>query len=274
MEIDMIQEVKNYFIKYGLDIIAAIFILIGGVYLSRKLRKIARRFLEKASIDISLVGFISQLIYVLCVVFVGVSVLNKLGMPTTSFVAVLGAAGFAVGLALQGSLSNFASGVLILIFKPFRVKDFIEGSGVSGIVEEIQIFNTILKTVDNKTIVVPNSKLTSDNIINYTLQDKRRIDFVFGVSYDNDIKKVKSVIRGIFEKEVRILNDPNPIIGVLEFGDNSINIVARPWVKTEDYWPVYFDIMEKVKYEFDKNEIEIPYPQRVVYLKTKDEDEK
>ncbi|KXZ40780.1 small conductance mechanosensitive channel [Alkalithermobacter thermoalcaliphilus JW-YL-7 = DSM 7308] len=267
MQIDIIQEINKYIVVYGMDILTSIAVLVVGIYLSRKLRKITRKFLEKAGIDLSLVGFISQLVYILGIVFVGVTVLNKLGMPTTSFVTVLGAAGFAVGLALQGSLSNFASGVLILVFKPFRVKDVIQTSDILGAVEEIQIFNTILRTFDNKTIIIPNSKLTSDKIINYTLQDKRRIDFEFGVSYDSDIVKVKNVIREIFDKDERILKDPMPIIGVLEFADSCIKIVARPWVITENYWPVYFDVMEKVKYEFDKNDIVIPYPQRVIHLR-------
>ncbi|SHH30078.1 mechanosensitive ion channel family protein [Tepidibacter thalassicus] len=265
------QDIQVDFIKYvadyGFNILGSIFIIVIGFYISKKVKNLTKKFLQKSNIDVSLVAFISQLVYVLCLVFVGVSALNKLGMSTTSFVAVLGASGFAIGLAFQDSLSNFASGILILIFKPFRTNDYIQGAGTEGTVVEMQIFNTILKTPDNKTIIVPNSKLTSDNIINFTFQDKRRIDFVFGISYDSDIRTAKNIIEKVFNEEERVLKDPKPVIGVYEFADSCVNIAARPWVKTEDYWDVYYSLMEKIKYDFDKNGIEIPYPQRVVYHK-------
>ncbi|MCT4509922.1 MAG: mechanosensitive ion channel [Tepidibacter sp.] len=253
--------------KYGMNILGSIFIVVFGMFFSKKIKNITNRFLKKSNIDKSLISFVSQLVYVLCIVFVSVSALNNLGMSTTSFVAVLGASGFAVGLAFQGTLSNFASGILILIFKPFRTGDYIQGASTEGSVEEIQIFNTILKTPDNKTIIVPNAKLTSDNITNFTLQGKRRIDFIFGISYDSDIRTAKNIIKKVFDEDKKILKDIEPIIGVHELADSSINIAARPWVKTADYWDEYYYLMEKIKYEFDKNGIEIPYPQSVVYHK-------
>lgn len=264
---EILKKFEETILDYGINILFAIFIIVIGFYIGKKLKKLTRKVLNKASVDVSLIGFISQLVYVLIIMFAGLAALEKAGMKTTSFVAALGAAGFAVGLALQGSLANFASGVLILVFKPFRVHDYIEGAGTSGTVNEIQIFSTILKTPDNKTIIVPNSKLTGDNIINYTLQDKRRIDFLFGISYDSDIKEAKFIIEKLFNDEQLILDDPKPIIGVENLGDSVINIAARPWVKTEDYWKVYYDLMEKVKYEFDNNNIEFSYPQRVIYHK-------
>ncbi len=269
----IIESMKEDIAKYSFNVAEAILILVIGFYIAKKIKKLTKRFLQKTSVDVSLVGFISQLVYVILILFIGIAALDKTGVKTTSFVAALGAAGFAIGLALQGSLSNFASGVLILVFKPFRIHDYIEGAGVQGKVAEIQIFNTILNTVDNKTIIIPNSKLTGDNIINYTLQDKRRIDFIFGISYDSDIQTAKYVIEKIFAEEEAILEEPKPIIGIQNFADNAIEIAARPWVKTEDYWNIYYHLMERIKYEFDKNKIEIPYPQRVVYHKQVKEDE-
>ena len=263
----ILQDFQGNIAEYGMNILGSILIVVIGMFFSKKVKNITQRFLKKSNVDKSLISFVSQLVYVLCVVFVSVSALNNLGMSTTSFVAVLGASGFAVGLAFQGTLSNFASGILILIFKPFRTGDYIQGASTEGSVEEIQIFNTILKTPDNKTIIVPNAKLTSDNITNFTLQDKRRIDFIFGISYDSDIRTAKNIIKKVFDEDDKILKDPEPIIGVQELADSSINIAARPWVKTSDYWDEYYALMEKIKYEFDKHGIEIPYPQSVVYHK-------
>ncbi len=263
----VLQDIQVDIAKYGMNILGSILIVVIGMFFSKKVKSITQRFLKKSSVDKSLISFVSQLVYVLCIVFVSVSALNNLGMSTTSFVAVIGASGFAVALAFQSTLSNFASGILILIFKPFRTGDYIQGASTEGSVEEIQIFNTILKTPDNKTIIVPNAKLTSDNITNFTLQDRRRIDFIFGISYDSDIRTAKNIIKKVFDENDKILKEIQPIIGVQELADSSINIAARPWVKTSDYWDAYYELMEKIKYEFDKNGIEIPYPQSVVYHK-------
>jgi small conductance mechanosensitive channel len=192
--------------------------------------------------------------------------LAQLGIQTTSFIAVIGAAGLAVGLALQGSLANFAAGVLMVIFRPFQVGDFIEGAGVSGIVEEMQIFTTQLRTPDNKTIIIPNAKITGDNVTNYTRKDKRRVDLVIGVSYRDEIGKVKGVVADVLNGDERVLKDPAPTIAVLELGDSSVNFAVRPWVRTEDYWDVYFETTEKIKKRFDAEGISIPFPQRDVHL--------
>ncbi len=264
---DFVDGIKAYILSNGLNIVYALAILVVGIYAAKKSRKLSRRFLKKTKIEQSLVGFLSQLIYVLIVVFVAIASLEKMGIKTTSFIAVIGAAGFAIGLALQGSLSNFAAGVLILALKPFTTGDFIEGGGVKGTVEEIQIFNTVLKAFGNETIIVPNSKLINDNVTNYSSSEKRRVDVRVGVAYDSDMEFVKSVIRGITDSDSRIHKDPQPDIVIVEFGDSSINLSIRLWTDGINYWSVYFNIMDKIKSEFDRNEIEIPFPQNVVYIK-------
>lgn len=181
-------------------------------------------------------------------------------------VALIGAAGLAVGLALQGSLANLAAGILLIIFRPFRVEELIEAAGVTGVVEKIEIFTTQLKTLDNKTIIIPNAKLTSDNIINFTRKETRRVDLIIGVSYGDNIDKVKKVIAEVLNSDKRILDDPPPRIAVHEMADSSVNFVVRPWVKTEDYWDVYFYIMENIKKRFDEEGITIPFPQQDVHL--------
>jgi small conductance mechanosensitive channel len=188
------------------------------------------------------------------------------GIATTSFVAILGAAGLAIGLALQGSLANFAGGVLILLFKPFKVGDYIEAQGYSGTVNEIQIFNTILKSLDNKTIIIPNGNLSNDCITNYSTEPLRRVDFVFGIGYEDDIKKAKEVLLTIIKSDSRVLKEPEPFVSIGELGDSSVNFTVRVWCNKEAYWDVYFDMFEKVKLEFDKQGISIPFPQRDVHL--------
>jgi len=192
--------------------------------------------------------------------------LSQLGIQTTSFIAILGAAGLAIGLALQGSLANFAAGFLMIIFRPFKVGDFIEGAGVAGVVEQIQIFTTILRTPDNKTIIVPNAGLSNGNITNYSTKDTRRVDLTVGASYDADIRHVKQVLEGIIAADQRILPDPAPMIVVSELADSSVNFVVRVWVKSPDYWGVFFNANEQVKLRFDEEGIGIPYPQRDVHV--------
>jgi small conductance mechanosensitive channel len=198
--------------------------------------------------------------------FVIIAAVGKLGVQTASFVAVIGAAGLAVGLALQGSLANFAAGVLMVIFKPFKVGDFIEAGGSTGVVEEIGIFTTELKSPDNKKIIVPNAKVTGDNIINYTAKDKRRVDIVAGVSYSSDLDKVRKVLEEILSGDDRILQEPAPTISVLELANSSVNFAVRPWVKPADYWDVFFAIQEKIKKSFDAEGIAIPFPQHDVHI--------
>jgi small conductance mechanosensitive channel len=251
---------------YGTKIIGAIAILVLGRILVGVLAGIVRRLLRKASIDDTLARFLTGLTKGLLYTFVIVAAISTLGVETTSFVAVLGAAGLAVGFALQGSLSNFAAGVMLIAFRPFRAGDYVEAGGTAGSVEEVGIFTTVLKTPDNKKVIIPNSKITSDTIINYSAKETRRLDLVFGIGYEDDIKKARQVLQDIIAQDERILKDPAPTIAVLELGDSSVNFAVRPWVKTPDYWPVYFDLTEKVKLTCDANDISIPFPQRDVHV--------
>jgi len=262
----VIAKVQELISVFGLKIIAAIAIYIFGRWLAKFLKNLSVKLMTKGKVDPTLVTFLGHVVYVGLLVFVILAALGQLGVQTTSFIAVIGAAGLAVGLALQGSLSNFAAGVLMIIFRPFKVGDLIEGAGVLGTVEEIQIFTTLLLTPDNRAVIVPNAKLSADNIINYTAKPDRRIDLVFGVSYSDNIDKVKEVISDVLSQDNRILGDPPPTIGLLEMADSSINFAVRPWVKPADYWGVYFDINEKMKKRFDAEGISIPFPQRDVHV--------
>jgi len=229
-------------------------------------RRGVRRVMERAKVEPIITGFVSSIAYIALLAFVVVAVLGQLGIQTTSFIAILGAAGLAIGLALQGSLANFAAGFLMTIFRPFKVGDFIEGAGVAGVVQEIQIFTTTLKTGDNKTIIIPNAKLSGDNIVNYSAQETRRVDMMVGVSYDADLAKVKVVLNDIISKEERVLPEPAPLVAVAELADSSVNLVVRVWTKTGDYWGVTFDTTETIKNRFDAEGIGIPYPQRDIHI--------
>jgi small conductance mechanosensitive channel len=222
--------------------------------------------LEKGGADPIIVGFVGSITYIALLAFVVVAALGQLGIQTTSFIAILGAAGLAVGLALQGSLANFAAGFLMIIFRPFKVGDFIEGAGVAGVVKEIQIFTTTLKTGDNKTIIIPNSKISGDNITNYSAEENRRVDMTVGVAYDADLSKVRDVLQDIISKDDRILSDPATQIAVAELADSSVNFVVRVWTKTADYWGVKFDMTETIKNRFDEAGIGIPFPQRDIHI--------
>jgi len=259
-------KVQEWIALYGLKVIAAIVILIIGRWAAKGITSLIRRMLRKGRIDETLVSFVTNLCYVGIMAFVIIAALGQLGVHTASFVAVLGAAGLAVGLALQGSLSNFAAGVLMIIFKPFKVGDYIEGAGVAGAVEEIGIFTTELKSPDNKKIIVPNAKMTGDNIVNYSAKEIRRVDIVAGVSYGDDLDKVRTVLEGILAKDERVLKDPAPTIAVLSLGDSSVNFAVRPWVKTADYWDVFFAVQESIKKQFDAEGISIPFPQQDVHI--------
>ena len=263
---NIIPDLQAFAAFYGLKIIAAIVIFVVGRWVARALRNATKKMMAKGNVDETLISFVGNLTYIALLAFVIIAALNQLGIQTTSFIAVIGAAGLAIGLALQGSLANFAAGVLMIIFRPFKAGDYIEGAGVAGTVEEIQIFATQLKTPDNKTIIVPNAKMMGDNITNYSAKDTRRVDMVIGVGYGDDLKKVREILEDILAKDDRILEDPAPTIGVLELGDNSVNFAVRPWVKKEDYWGAYFDVTETVKRRFDEEGISIPYPQRDVHL--------
>ena len=260
------DQAVEYISLYGLNILAAIAIFIIGKIVARSITKLVQKAMSKNKVDQTLVSFIGNIVYGLLLTFVVIASLNKLGIETTSLAAIIAAAGLAIGLALQGSLSNLAAGVMIILFRPLKIGDFVEAGGVSGVVEDISIFTTRMKTGDNKVIIVPNSSVTGGAITNYSMNDTRRVDLVFGCGYDDDIKKVKEVLNRIVNEDERILKDPAPTIAVSELADSSVNFVVRPWVATGDYWGVKFDLTEKVKLEFDKEGIAIPYPQQDVHM--------
>jgi len=252
--------------KYGLKIVLAILLFVIGKKVSRWIGELAKKGLTKSKMDPTLVGFLGNILNALLLAAVVIAMLDLVGIQTTSLVAVIGAAGLAVGLALQGSLSNFASGVLLILFRPFKQGDFITAGGESGVIEEITLFTTMMRTPDNKAIIVPNSTITGGSITNYSTKPTRRVDMVFGVSYKDDIRKVKSVIQSVLDTDERILNDPAPTIGILELADNSVNFAVRPWVKAPDYWDVFFSLNERMKLRFDEEGISIPFPQRDIHL--------
>ena len=250
-------------IVYGPKLLMAILIWIIGSWVIKLIVKGLKKALEKGDYDISLKKFLMNLVgWILKIVLI-IVVLGTVGIETTSFAAILAAAGLAIGLALQGSLANFAGGVLIMIFKPIKVGDFIQAQGEVGSVKEIQIFTTKLTSPDNKEIIIPNGKLSNDNIVNYSSMDVRRVDMVFGVGYDSDIKKTKDILMSQLENHPLILKDPAPLVRLNELADSSLNFNVRPWVKTPDYWDVYYDIMENTKNALDAAGIEIPYPHNV-----------
>jgi small conductance mechanosensitive channel len=263
---DLLPEIKKYFTEFGVHIISAIAILVIGLWIAKLFTKLLIKVLRKRDVDPTLTGFLSSALKFTLFLFVIIAAVGQLGVETTSFIAVLGAAGLAVGLALQGSLSNLASGIMLIIFRQIKVGQLIESLGATGTVEKIGILNTTLVTVDNKVIYIPNSKLINDNIINYTEKDIRRIDLIFGISYTDDIDKAKKIINKIIEAEQLILKTPAPIIAVGELGDSSVNLFVRPWVKTTDLMEVKFGIIESIKKKFDEEKITIPYPQRDVHI--------
>jgi len=260
------DQLLVFITTYGIKIIGAILILVLGRIAAGIGRKMVKRLLEKSKTEPSIVSFVGSLTYILILVFAVLATLAKFGIQTTSFVAIVGAAGLAIGFALQGSLSNFAAGILILVLRPFRVDDFIMGAGVAGTVKRIQLFTTELATPDNIKVMVPNSKLFGDVIKNVTAYDTRRVDLVIGIGYSSDIQKAYDVMMDIITKDERILPEPAPQIAVSELADSSVNFVVRPWVKKEDYWPVKFELTRKIKEAFDKNNIEIPFPQQTVHV--------
>jgi small conductance mechanosensitive channel len=251
---------------YGLKVIAAVAVLIMGRWIAKGLTGFTEKLMNKRQVDPTITSFVSNMTYIGLLVFVVLAALGQLGIQTTSFIAVIGAAGLAIGLALQGSLSNFAAGFLMIIFRPFKVGDFIEGAGVSGTVEKIQIFTTQIITPDNKTIIIPNAKLSGDNIVNYSVRGTRRVDLVFGIGYGDDIDKARKIITDVIEKDARVLKDPPPVIAVMELADSSVNFAVRPWVKILDYWDLRFDVTETIKKRFDAEGISIPFPQHDVHV--------
>ncbi len=251
---------------YGIKVLAAIAIFIIGRWVAKALSNLIRSMMRKGALDQTIRRFVANMVYIVLMVFVVLAALSQLGIQTTSFIAILGAAGLAVGLALQGSLANFAAGFLMIVFRPIRVGDFIEAAGTAGTVEEIAIFTTTLVTPDNRTVIIPNGSLTGDNIVNWTLKGTRRVDLVMGIGYDDDIDKARQIMKDVMAQDDRILKDPAPQIAVVELADSSVNFVVRPWAMASDYWGVYMTTTENIKKAFDANGISIPYPQRDVHV--------
>ncbi|MBN2212384.1 MAG: mechanosensitive ion channel [Sedimentisphaerales bacterium] len=267
---ELLQNIKDFLTENGLvffkSIVLALVILIVGRWVAKLLSRLVERAMKRAKVDGMLSRFIHHLCYIGLMVLVIISALGQLGIHTASFAAILAAAGLAVGLALQGSLSNFAAGVMLLIFRPFKLGDFIDAGGQMGSVQEIQLFNTVLNTPDNVRVVVPNGQITAGTIKNYTFNETRRLDMVFGVSYSDDLKQARQIIEEILNADERVLKEPAPTIAVAELADSSANFVVRPWVKGADYWSTKFDLTEKIKNTFDQQGITIPFPQRDVHI--------
>ena len=251
---------------YSARIAAAIVIFVVGRWLAGHIADLFARVLERQKVELTLVRFLKNISYYALVVAVIIAAINQLGVNTTSFLAVLGAAGLAVGLALKDSLANFAAGVMLILFRPFKVGDFVVAGGISGTVKEVAIFNTELATPDNQKMIVPNSSIMGNVITNVTANPTRRIDLVVGIGYNDDIAKAKTVLQAIVREDSRVLQDPAPQVAAAELGESSINLVVRPWVKTSDYWDVRFDLIERIKSEFDRSGLHIPFPQRDVHL--------
>lgn len=262
----IIQKITDMAILYLPKVLLGIVTLIVGFWLAKVITKVLHKSLEKAKVEETLLAFLTSIVSILLKVLVVISVATMVGIQMTSFIAIMGAMAFAVGLAFQGSLSNFSGGILIILLKPFKSGDFIEAQGHSGTVDSIQIFHTILKTVDNKKIIIPNGPLSNGNIVNYTAQDTRRNNWVFGIGYGDDFEKAKRLILDILEADERVLKDPAPFAKVGELAGSSVNITVRSWVSLAEYWNVHFDVIEKVKKSFDENGISIPFPQTDVHI--------
>ena len=264
----VLELIQTKGVDFAINLVTAIVIFyVGKIVVSIVVRAL-RKLMQRQEVDKTLETFVCNLLRMVLMVIVIIAAIGALGIQTTSFIAIFGAAGLAVGLALQGSLSNFASGVLIVLFRPYRVGDFVEAAGISGVVEQVQILTTVLKTGDNKQIIVPNGQIMDSIITNYSANDTRRVDMVVGVSYDDDLDKVRETIEQLVAAEDRILDEPACTIAVSALADSSVNFVVRPWVKTSDYWGVMFDLTEAIKKRFDKEGISFPFPQQDVHLHT------
>lgn len=267
IDIEKYIEMVTYWVTtYSVKIIAALLILLIGKWVARRITNLITKLMEKNKVDLTLVRFLDSIIYYTFMVVIAIAAAGQLGINTTSFLTIVGAAGLAIGLALKDSLSNFASGVMLVLFRPYRVDDYVDIGGVTGTVVSISLFTTELKTPDNQKVIVPNAGITSNIITNVTANPIRRVDLVIGIGYDDDIKKAKAVIRDVLAEEKRILPAPEPLIAVSELADSSVNFVVRPWVKTAEYRTVYFALIENIKLAFDANGISIPYPQQDVHM--------
>lgn len=260
------DKALELFQDYAMPLVWAIIVFIVGRIVAKIITGAVGRMMTKSNVDETLVKFAKNMIYAALMIFVILAALGKMGIETTSFAAIIAAAGLAIGLSLQGTLGNFAAGFMLILFRPFKVGDFVEAGGVSGVVEEVQIFNTKIKSGDNKEIIVPNGQIVGGTITNYSAKETRRVDLVIGVGYNDDLKKVRAVLEDILKKDDRVLTDPAPTIGLVELGESSVNFVVRPWVKSGDYWPVLFDVQEEIKLRFDAEGISIPFPQRDLHI--------
>jgi small conductance mechanosensitive channel len=259
-------EVASVLWTWGLRILAALAIFVVGRWVARRISTGVSRATQTARVDPTLTRFLGSVVYMALLVMVILAAVQQLGVPATSFLAILGAAGLAIGLALKDSLSNFSSGVMLVFFRPFRVGDFVEAGGVSGTVEEVTIFNTILRTPDNRIITVPNSLIYADSITNFSAEPTRRIDMVFSIAYDDNVVQAKEIMQSVIDNDERVLTDPAPVIMMLELADSSVNFAVRPWVASGDYWAVRGDLLEGIKSALEDNGLSIPYPQRDVHL--------
>lgn len=262
----IIETISGLAVTYGLKLLLALVTLVIGLWIIKLIMKAIGRNMEKRDVDATLRQFLGSLLSMILKILLIITVISMMGVEMTSFVAILAAAGFAIGMALSGTLQNFAGGVMLVIFKPFKVGDFIDAQGYMGTVKEIQIFNTILKTPDNKTIILPNGGLSTSSMTNFSTEPTRRVDFTFGIGYGDDIDKAKSVIEGLIKQDDRIFTDPAPFIAVSELADSSVNFAVRVWANAGDYWGIFFDLTEKVKKAFDKEGISIPFPQTDVHV--------
>jgi small conductance mechanosensitive channel len=266
----VVEAVKTWLADQGPGIlwhvIAAVLIFFVGRIVARVVRKVVQRVMTRAEAAPVLVSFVGQLSYVALMIFVIIAALAKLGIPLNSFVAVVGASALAIGFALQGSLANFAAGIMLAVFRPVEIGDFVQAGGESGTVEDITLFTTQMATPDNRSVIIPNANITGGNIINYTKKGTRRVDLVVGIAYEADVAKAKEVIADELSKDERILPDPAPTIGVVELADSSVNLVVRPWTSAAEYWNVYFDTLESVKRRLDAEGVSIPFPQQDVHI--------
>lgn len=265
----LVKDISDALVNYGPNLLWAIVTLILGYIVIGRVISLLKKVSKRRNLDPTLTSFMLSLTSISLKLILFITVIQMLGFETTSLLAVLAAASFAIGLALQGSLSNFAGGVLIIFFKPYVIGDYIEAQGFSGTIKSIQIFNTVLTTPDNKTIIVPNGTISNGSIVNYSREKTRRVDLLVGIGYDDDFEKAKSLVQGLISKDDRILKDPVSLVRVKDLGPSSVDLTIRAWVNTKDYWPVYFDLIEHIKLVFDENAISIPYPQTDVHLYNK-----
>ncbi|MCO4321585.1 mechanosensitive ion channel domain-containing protein [Aliidiomarina quisquiliarum] len=265
-----IGDNQELILRLGIKLIVSLLILIGGIVLARFTANFLIRRLDNSAIDNMVVSFLASIIRALIIIAAVLMALSHVGVQTTSFIAILGAAGLAIGLALQGSLSNFASGVMIMIYRPFKAGDYVDAGGIAGSVQRIELFTTVLKTPDNKKVVVPNSRITTSAITNFSVEATRRVDLVIGVSYNANLQDTKKLFLDILMADERVLKTPEPTIAVSELGDSAVKFIVRPWVNRADYWAVYWGCLEKFKDALDAAGIGIPYPQMDVHLHTKE----